>query len=111
MRGASQEAIWAPVSSPVSRPLNPVSIGTKREEAQPPTADISNSLYNATRGRMSPPRDDYPALPCCSLSLLRNPISSKQKLSIVAHSNPRVSNKPLFCSPGSVNSLKCYKYS
>lgn len=51
IRGAtSQEAIWAPVSSPVSRLLNPVSMGTKREEAQPPTADMSNSLYNATRG-------------------------------------------------------------
>lgn len=45
----SQEATWAGVSSPVSRLLNPVSTGTKREEAQPPTVDISESLYNATR--------------------------------------------------------------
>lgn len=45
----SQEAIWALLRSPVSRLLNPVSTGTKQEEAQPPTADISDSLYNATR--------------------------------------------------------------
>lgn len=46
---ASQEATWAGVSSPVSRLLNPVSTGTKREEAQPPTVDISPSLHSATR--------------------------------------------------------------
>lgn len=49
----SQEVIWAPLRSPVSRLLNPVSTSTKREEAQPPTADISDSLYTATRWRMS----------------------------------------------------------
>lgn len=45
----SQEAIWALPKSSVSRLLNPVSTSTKQEEAQPPTADISDSLYNATR--------------------------------------------------------------
>lgn len=49
----SQEAIWALLRSPVSRLLNPVSTSTKQEEAQPPTADISDSLYNAMRWRMN----------------------------------------------------------
>lgn len=45
---ASQEATWAGASSPVSRLLNPVST-SRKQEAQPPTADISDSLYDATR--------------------------------------------------------------